>query len=199
MIKGLIFDFGGVLTEPTSQLKIFCEDFAKKQGIDPIRFKITFLETWGDARIGNLSPDAFWHNIAAEYNLSPSKLRSEFLSFFKIDERALDFVKSLRKKYKIAIITNIVQDLFEYLDNKYYLSKYFSAIVTSYKMRTTKPDIAIYREVVKELGLLADECLYIDDMKDNLMSAQKTGMNTIHFKGLSSLKTELMMFGIKTL
>jgi putative hydrolase of the HAD superfamily len=56
----------------------------------------------------------------------------------------------------------------------------------------------VYKRAIKDLGLNADDCLFIDDMKDNLMTAQKLGMHTIFFKGISNLKTELMMFGIKT-
>lgn len=199
MIKGLVFDFGGVLTEPSTRLGAFCLEYARKQGIDGQAFKMAFLNAWTEARVGDISSDAFWQNISSEFSLSPTKLRSEFLLYFKVNEKAFEFIKSLRKRYKIAILTNIIQDLFEYLDGKFYFTKYFNSVVLSYKMRTAKPDPVMYKETVKEMGLMADECLYIDDMKENLMSAQKIGMHTIHFKDLTSLKTELMMFGIKTI
>ncbi|MBN2421085.1 HAD family phosphatase [Candidatus Woesearchaeota archaeon] len=198
MIKGLVFDFGGILTDPSTRLGAFCLDYASKQGLDSQAFRTTFLQGWSEARVGDISMDAFWQNVASEFSQSPSRLRSEFLNYFKINEQAFNFIKSLRKRYKIAILTNIIKDLFDYLDEKYFFTKYFNSIVLSYKMRTAKPDTAMYKEAVKELGLLADECLYVDDMKENLTPAQKIGMHTIHFKDLNSLKTELMMFGIKT-
>lgn len=48
-------------------------------------------------------------------------------------------------------------------------------------MKICKPDERIFRLTVEKLAVKAEECLYVDDRRDNLEGARKTGMNTILF------------------
>ncbi len=196
-IKAIIFDYGGVLSEEPSLSK-FCDFFAQKNKIDPKKFRYTFLENWGYARIGELKADDFWINVATTFNISPRRLRAECIDFFTIREGMLEFVRKLKKNnYKLALISNNIDDLFEETIQKYNLRKYFDVILTSYETKVAKPDLRIYQMALQKIGFKPDEILFIDDMKNNLMPAQKLGMHSVLFTGIPALKTELMMYGIK--
>ncbi|HME87550.1 MAG TPA: HAD family phosphatase [Candidatus Nanoarchaeia archaeon] len=196
MIKAIIFDFGGVISSEPSLSK-FCESFAKENELNKDQFKYIFLEHWVHARIGNIKTNQFWEGISAQLSISPTKLRRAFFDYFSVKEEALEFVLKLKKKYKTAILTNSIEDWFEEIKTKYLLKRYFDAIVTSYEEKMAKPDVLLFRHTAQKLGVNPDDCLYVDDMKDNLLAAQKVGMHTIQFKDLRNLKTELMMYGIK--
>jgi HAD superfamily hydrolase (TIGR01509 family) len=60
-----------------------------------------------------------------------------------------------------------------------------------------KPDLKIYRRVLKKIGLRPEETVFIDDMKSFISGARKTGMHAIHFKGRSALLKALRKLGIK--
>jgi putative hydrolase of the HAD superfamily len=63
------------------------------------------------------------------------------------------------------------------------LSQYFDEIVLSYEVHMKKPDVCIYEEAAKRLGVSADECIFIGDGGSNeLEGACDAGMTAIQAK-----------------
>ena len=46
-----------------------------------------------------------------------------------------------------------------------------------------KPDPEIYKTLLRRYNLKAEECVFIDDTEENVVSAQKIGLNGIVFTG----------------
>jgi HAD superfamily hydrolase (TIGR01509 family) len=59
----------------------------------------------------------------------------------------------------------------------------------------SKPDPAIYHEVLKRSGMTAQDCLFIDDLECNIKAASQVGMHTIQFTGIANLKSRLQNLG----
>ena len=55
--------------------------------------------------------------------------------------------------------------------------------VVSGEERLMKPDPAIYQLLCKRYGLLAEECLFVDDNADNCEGARVAGMRAVRFAG----------------
>jgi len=51
----------------------------------------------------------------------------------------------------------------------------------SCRMGTVKPDVAIYEAVVRQINVEASNCLFLDDVQDNVVSARKAGMMSLLF------------------
>jgi putative hydrolase of the HAD superfamily len=63
------------------------------------------------------------------------------------------------------------------------LSSFFDTLVLSYEVGLAKPDPSIYRKVLGELHLAAEECLYIGDGGSNeLEGARAAGMVAVQAK-----------------
>ena len=77
------------------------------------------------------------------------------------------------------------------------LNQVFDEIVTSYESEMAKPDVSIFKEIIKKLNVKSSECVYIDDLEENILSAKELGMKTILFKNYAHLKKELKEFRIK--
>jgi FMN phosphatase YigB (HAD superfamily) len=45
-----------------------------------------------------------------------------------------------------------------------------------------KPDPAIYRLAAERLGLLPEQCVFIDDSEPNVFAAREVGMAGVHFR-----------------
>ncbi len=195
MIKTVIFDFGGVLT-PEASLLAFGSLYAKKFGADQYKFKKAILENWFKARVNEISSKEFWENLAGFLKTDAKALRKDFMNFFGFRQEALELAKELKKNYKIAMLSNQIEDWLEEAIEKHGLRQVFDVIVTSYESRLAKPDLAIYRKTVEELGVKPKECVYIDDMKKNIPPAKKLGMKTVLFKDVEQLKKELKEFGV---
>ena len=55
----------------------------------------------------------------------------------------------------------------------------FEVVIESSKVGLRKPDPAIYELACRELGVAADEAVYIDDLGINCKPARALGMTTI--------------------
>ena len=49
----------------------------------------------------------------------------------------------------------------------------------SSKVKFSKPDIRIFEILLNKYSLLADECLFIDDLEENVLVAESVGMTSI--------------------
>ena len=68
-----------------------------------------------------------------------------------------------------------VEKLFPY--QGYGVEDYFEKCFLSQRMHLAKPDVRIYQEVIKQAGILPDETLFIDDLKENCEAAESIGIH----------------------
>ncbi len=71
------------------------------------------------------------------------------------------------------------------------LAKVFETTIVSGEVGMIKPSVAIYRLLCERAGVLADQCIFIDDGQHNCIGARAAGMDTIHFTGPDMLRTQL--------
>jgi FMN phosphatase YigB (HAD superfamily) len=58
-----------------------------------------------------------------------------------------------------------------------------------------KPDAAIYRHLLKELGTRAEETLFIDDRAVNIEAAEALGIKGLVFTTVEQLRADLIAQG----
>ncbi len=107
------------------------------------------------------------------------------------NKQLLDYIKTaLKPKYKIGIISNAVGDvLYEILlENDVSL---FDDIVISHRVGVAKPESAIYYYALKNLGVRADETVFIDDIEDFCEAARAIGIQAIYYQDFQQMKMEL--------
>ena len=99
----------------------------------------------------------------------------------ELNDGFLGFIEAVRKKYKLAIISNDSSRWSKYLREKFNINHYFDVISISGDLKIRKPDERIFKLTIEKLAVDAAECLYIDDRRGYLGAAKKVGMNTILF------------------
>ena len=50
---------------------------------------------------------------------------------------------------------------------------------------------------LRRSGLPAHNCLFVDDLEQNILAAQTLGLATIHFSGVDNLKNRLAALGFR--
>jgi putative hydrolase of the HAD superfamily len=68
----------------------------------------------------------------------------------------------------------------------YDLAANFDAIVISDQVGLRKPDPQIYLRTAVDLGLSAEECIFVDDTEANLPSARQLGMAVVFFTEMTA-------------
>ena len=80
-------------------------------------------------------------------------------------------------------LTNWPSDTFEEARRRFKTMGSIDKYVVSSSVKLAKPDPAIYRSLLSKYDLRAEECVFIDDRKDNVDAAVGLGMKGIVFPG----------------
>lgn len=103
----------------------------------------------------------------------------------------LDFIKQLRKEYKIAMLSNIGKGGIARRFSEDELNTYFDEVVASSDVGLAKPDREIYQLTCDRLGVNFNETIFTDDRQIYIDGAKKLGIKTILFKSNSQFKADL--------
>lgn len=94
-------------------------------------------------------------------------------------------------KYKLYILSNFMMEVYSYVKSRYDFFSLFDGQIISGEKNVIKPDIEIYKLLLNQYNLIANECVFIDDVIGFLRPAKKLGINTIWHRPNTDLKEEL--------
>lgn len=198
MIKVIIFDYFGVFAEPGS-FDFLIKDYAKKFDVNKNDFFDVRRKLWDKARVSKITEEQFWVLLVEKMriNIMPTEMRREWYSSFKPISGTFDLAMKLKKKYKIALISNTIPDWFTFWKEKYSLEKVFDYIFVSYEMKVAKPNKDIYIRALQKMNVEPKECVFIDDKEENVRSAEKLGIYAIQFMNPKQLEKDLKILGVE--
>jgi HAD superfamily hydrolase (TIGR01549 family) len=181
-IKALIFDIGGVLyrTVDTKPLR----KWERHLGVDKGQLaEIVFTNPAAQlATIGKAAPDDVWREVGRRFSLSPerlSALRADFWKGGEWDMELLNFIRSVKSRYKTGIISDGWSDSRENV-KQYVNYDLFDVIVFSAEEGIKKPDPGIFTRALARSGVEPQEAVFVDDRVPNVAGAEQIGMKGIH-------------------
>jgi putative hydrolase of the HAD superfamily len=192
-VKGLLVDFGGVLT--TNVFDSF-KQFCLTEGLDPQAVKRLFRED-PDALAelrrlekGELAEEEFSERFGSMLGVSETEgLVDRLFAGMGPDEPMIEAVKTARRSgVKTGLISNswghgrYDRDAFPEL---------FDGVVISGEVGLYKPQPEIFHMGAERIGVAPDECVFVDDLKENCEGATAVGMTAILHRGADSTLPEL--------
>lgn len=173
-MKAILLDMYGVTVKQTG------DDFVPYvQQTFPELDPEEIIKPWNKANMGEWSSLEIWATVGFQGDLE--KIERNYLDTIELNDGFLDFIKAVRNKYKLAIISNDSSRWSKYLREKFNINQYFDVISISGDLKIRKPDERIFRLTIEKLAVNAAECLYVDDRRGYLGAANRLGMNTILF------------------
>jgi len=133
---------------------------------------------------GELSSLDVWRILGFQGDLEA--IEREYLDTLEVNPEFYDFADKMRKKFKLAIISNDSSRWSHYVREKFDLNKYFDVISISGDLKLSKPDERIFKITLDKLGCTVADCFYVDDREGNLKSAQKIGMDAVMMNSRNS-------------
>jgi len=124
------------------------------------------------------------------------ELEAIFDSLTVIDEDLFELIKKLSKKHDLYSIANEAPKWTDIRKDLYEFEKYFKKLFISIEVGMSKPDENIYQLFLAETGLKPNECLFIDDKKINIETAQKLGFQThlyVNFNQFKKFATDISL------
>ncbi len=93
-------------------------------------------------------------------------------------EDTVESLRSLKKRFRLAIVSNIDDDLFARTARV--LEVPFDAVVTAAQVRSYKPTTAHFHRVLERLGLSADQVLHVaQSLYHDIAPASRLGLATV--------------------
>ena len=192
-IRAVFFDLGGVIVRTEYQAPR--QHLAERLGMEyDDLVKIVFDSDSGyQASIGAIPPEAHWDLVIKRLKRPASELeaiRHEFFAGDIIDRTLLDFLRSLRGKYKTGLISNAWGDLRDYLVREK-LEDAFDHIIISAEVGAVKPEAKIYQTALEQAGVRPKEMVFVDDFAVNIEGCEKVGIKGILFRDPDSALKQL--------
>jgi len=185
-VRGLLVDFGGVLT--TNVFQSFRE-FSEREGLSPDHVKEKFRsdpEALGLLRRlekGEVDVDEFEPKFAAAIGVEDHEgLVERLFRGIGPDERMLDAVRAARRSgVRTGLISNSWGSGLEY--DPQLMEELFDALVISGDVGLHKPQPEIFELGASKIGVPPADCVFVDDLRENCDGAEAVGMTAVLHRG----------------
>lgn len=181
MIKTIIFDFGDIfvnLDKPATRREL------EKLKIG--RFTDSIEKNNLDYEKGLITSEEFINNYISEYShLKKDEIVTSWNSILvDFPEHRYNFIKKLseEKNFRLILLSNTNEIHIDWIKETVpFFNDFkncFDAFYLSHEINFRKPDAEIYEFVLKKHDLKPEECLFIDDTKENTIAAEALGIHT---------------------
>ena len=193
MRRALIVDFGGVLT--TNVFESF-RAFSEAEGLDPDAVKRLFrergegLDLLRQLERGQLSVEEFSERFGPLLGVRETDGMVERLfAGVQADERMVEAVRRVKAGGRpTGLISNSWGGV-SY--DRVATDELFDAMVISGEVGLNKPEPEIFRLGAERLGVAPEECVFVDDLRENCAGAEAVGMAAILHRGADGTVPEL--------
>ena len=198
IVRAVIMDFGGVLLrlgDPQPH-----ETLAAELGIPvaTLRQEVFDGPLSIAAQRGEISAEDLWVQLAQQWGLDAARaewLAARFWEGVQIDTDLVDWLRHLRPRYRVGLLSNAWDDLRSLL-TRVGVADAFDAMVISAEERLMKPEPAIYHLMLERLEVSPGEAIFVDDREENTRAAHALGIRTVHFRHKPQALAELRNLGV---
>lgn len=181
MIRNIVFDIGNVLVRfrPEEHLRAYVQSNPEAVAL---RDMIYLSKPWKDGDRGLLGRGAVTERICSEHPEHAALLRevlpvcSEWLT---MPDALPGFLDALRGAgYSLYCISNTNDADWASVSSRYPAIAGLPGVL-SFRDRVMKPGPEPFQLLIRRFSLLAEECLFIDDMPENTRAAGNVGFQTL--------------------
>ena len=188
MIKNIIFDFGAVLLPIDEHLT--WKALEKLGATEELRKQTRHFRAY---ETGKLSTSKFIEKTRPFFfrkKIFAGDLTAAWnaMLYHPLEKEKVEFLKKLRRKgHRLFLLSNTnemhiqcIRDTSGPFLYKRFTDQ-FEKVYYSHEVGLRKPDPKIFKKVLTDHDLKAEESFFVDDKKENTAAAEKTGIKTWHF------------------
>ena len=113
----------------------------------------------------------------------------------RVDEPMMDLCRRLGVRLPVGALSNTISEHANYLQRQG-VYELFNPCILSFETGTRKPERSIYLQAAELMNTRPQNCLFIDDRKENIVGAKAVKMQTHHFTDQAALEQCLKGFGL---
>lgn len=203
MVKGVLIDWGGVLTTGLAEsIALWLE----ADRIDGAHYRVVMREMidhayngGGESLVhalerGEIDAHTFEQDLAAklrtrdgEQPVAEGMLTRMFAGFHRVDAMYDMLREARRNDIRTCLLSNSWANDYPRDD----WDEIFDAVVISGEIGMRKPEPRIFAHALDQVGLAGEECVFIDDIEANIVAARGMGITGIHHRDADSTIAEL--------
>jgi putative hydrolase of the HAD superfamily len=192
-MKGLLLDYGGVLT--TNVFDSF-RDFCDTQGLDPDTLKKLFREEprtlvlVRGLETGKVTREEFEQGFGELLGIEDrERLVDRMFAGVRPDETMQAAVRRVRAAgIRTGLISNSMGDT---VYDRSTFEELFDGVVISGEVGLHKPQPEIFLLGAERAGIEPGDCVFVDDLRENCAGAEAVGMTAILHRGAERTLPEL--------
>jgi putative hydrolase of the HAD superfamily len=197
VLAAVLFDIGGVLYIPDVSLN---EKWKRRLELPPGQLgEVLFANPIAErALVGKATQEEMWDHVGRRFRLPLIELAALKYDMWEggaWDTALLDFVRTLRPRYKTGTISDAVpgtrEDVRQYVNGDVFDGDVFDGDVFSAEEGVRKPDPEIYTRALSRLGVAPEEAIFVDDRPKNVEGARQVGMHALHHTSSVGVRQEI--------
>lgn len=199
-ISSIFFDLGNVIL--FFDHMIICNKIERKYGINKkVAYKKIFhsgLESQFDR--GQISPLEFTRGCSKTLDISMDVKDFEIIwaDIFQANYPMIKLIKVVKNKARIFLLSNTNIWHIKHVKKKYDFLNLFDRLILSYDVGHTKPNRKFFEKALHLSGEseTPNECIFIDDIEENVNAARDIGINGILFDSYIRLYKDLQRYNV---
>lgn len=196
-ISTVIFDFGGVLSQQSNTWDTDHKNIVMLTGLSASELTKLSNKHWPALETGREDVWDFWKDVLANSNenINEHELEDVYEHNFQLNDRVVELAKRLKEKgFTIVILSNASRT---WLNRKLELlgiDKLFHKVYNSAEIGLIKPSTKVFEFMLRDMGVAADECVFIDDSQENVSAAIALNLKSILYDNPSDLANQLQKY-----
>lgn len=199
MIKNIIFDIGNVLTYYTWDKHIhsfgFPEEICERVAAATVKSR-----EWNEFDRGALSDEAVVELLVQNDPGVEKEIRQMLSNVSGLVEKAdyaIPWIQELKEKgYRVYYLSNFSYKAGKECRHALDFLPYMDGGILSCEEKLIKPEPEIYRRLLEKYDLAAQECVFLDDVLQNVEAARAEGIHAIRFTTKEAALTALAELGV---
>lgn len=192
--RGLVSDFGGVLTSPLAGAfaRVQAEGGVPVAALGQAMMAVTEADgahPLFELECGRVSEQAFLARlereleVVLEHPVSLSEFPERYFAGLDPNPELFAYYREIHARgVRLALCTNNVREWEPRWRPMFPFDEIFTDIVDSGFVGMRKPDPGIYTLTLERIGLPAEDVVFVDDVDVNIAAARDAGMRVVHFE-----------------
>ncbi len=194
MKKTIVFDLGGVLID-WNPSHLYEKIFSDQDEMEYFLKEICSLDWNSQMDVDKSFLDAI-DELIPKFPQYEDQIRAYYLRWEEMIRGdipgTVEVLREMKEAgYPLAALSNWSSETFPRIKDQYDFLSWFSPLMISGYIGYKKPDPEPFQILLHELGQDAGDCLFIDDMEDNIQEARRQGFEVIRFTSPEKLRQEL--------
>lgn len=186
MVKGVIFDFDGVVVESEpiflDSVIIYLKRFGIEANYDDVNFLLGMVM---DDIVSSLKEKYQLKDSNEKINKDATEIYEEIctLDRFSLINGLKEFLdKCKEKNIKMAVASSSDMNYLTTLINHFNIGEYFDFVISGVDLPVSKPDPLIYNLAAEKMGIDKKDLIIVEDAYNGILAGKRSGIFTYGLK-----------------